>query len=178
MRCVRVLTALATLTCATAAGVSAQTITISDPRAPRASLRIGYGGHGLDWETSVDSLLLADLVRVRAGVGQGRWDSEFDSYDDPRVTRLAASALVFIHTPRDLKPYVGLGVSAYLPHGTDLGSQRGARLVGGMELSGERWTVGLEGEMDLPRESAAERPFVNDELFLVGRIGIAIRRRF
>jgi hypothetical protein len=179
MRRIHVLTAIVALTCATAADAGAQTITLFDERAPRASLKIGTGGHGLDWEASVDSPLLADLVRVRGGVGQGYWDSEFDSYADPVVTRLAASALVFIRTRHALKPYAGLGFSAYVPRGIDLDTQTGTRLIAGMEGSGERWTVGLEVEIDAPHLRDRERPSVNtSNLFFTGRIGLAVRRSF
>jgi hypothetical protein len=178
MRRIRVLTAIVTLTSASA---GAQTITTYDNSGARASLRIGYGGHGIDWDTSVDSPLLADLVRFRGSVGQGRWASEFDSSPDPTVTRLAASAIVFI-PPRypqdDLRPYVGVGLSAYLPRGVGVNTRTGTRLIAGLEGSGERWTVGLEVELDLPRLNNVDRPAIGDDLFLAGRIGIAVRRRF
>jgi hypothetical protein len=175
MRRIHVLTAIVAMTCATAANAGAQTLTLSDDRAPRASLKIGTGGHGLDWEASIDSPLLADLVRVRGGVGQGYWDSAFDSYADPIVTRLAASAIVFIRSRHDLRPYVGLGYSAYV-YST---LHTGTRLIAGMEGSGEGWTVGLEVEIDVPRSGGRARPSVdNSNLFPTGRIGLALRRRF
>ena len=175
MRRMHVLTAIVALTCATAANARAQTITLLDDRGPRASLKVGYAGHGIDWETSVDSPLLADLVRFRGGVGWGRWDSEFDSYPNPLVTRFGASALIFIPARHDLKPYVGLGISAYLHSNPSTGT----RLIAGMEGSGDRWTVGLEVEIDVPHSKGRERPSVEPtHLFLTGRIGLAIRRSF
>ena len=175
MRHIHVLTAIVVLACATAANPGAQTITLSDDRAPRASLKIGTGGHGLDWEASIDSPLLADLVRVRGGVGQGYWNSAFDSYADPIVTRLAASAIVFIRSRRDLRPYVGLGYSAYA-YST---LHTGTRLIAGMEGSGEGWTLGLELEIDAPHTNGRARPSANNShLFPTGRIGLAVRRRF
>jgi hypothetical protein len=184
MRTLRLLSAAVTLTCVTAASAAAQTITLHDNSAARAGLRVGYGGHGVDWDTSIDSPLLADLVRFRGSVGHGRWDSEFDSYADPVVTRLGASALIFIRSRYDLRPYVGLGLSAYVPRGGTFTTRTGRRLIAGAEGSGERWTVGLEVEIDLPRQDEVGGhpsrfvPFVNNELFPAGRIGIAVRRRF
>ena len=164
-----------TLTGAAAAPVAAQTITLSDPGAARVGLKAGYGGHGLDWDASVDSPLLGDVLRFRGSVGQGLWHSEFDSSPDPAVTRLAASALWFIRVPHIVKPYVGLGAAAYLPGTGNFSAQRGARLTLGMEGSGERWTVGVEVELDLT--DGRNRPFV-DALYPTGRIGLALRRAF
>ena len=178
MRLIRVVTAIVTLISATAATSAAQTITIDDNRGPRVGVTIGYTGHSPDFETSVDSPLLGDLVRVRAGVGRGRWDSEFDSYANPIVTRLAASALVFIRQPYLVKPYVGLGIARYLPRGVDLQAQMGTRLIAGMEGSGERWTFGVELEIDLPHDDGIDRGIVQQELYPTGRIGFAVRRKF
>jgi hypothetical protein len=180
MRSIRILTAIVTVISATAVSAGAQTITLIDNTSARASLRVGYGGHGPDWDASIDSPLFANVVRVRAGVGQDRWDSEFDSYPDPTVTRLGASAIVFIpsNPNYDVRPYVGLGLARYIPRGAGWNAQTGKRLIGGMEGSGERWTVGVEVEIELPRPNAVDDPSVNRELLPTGRIGIAIRRRF
>ena len=179
MRIVRALTATTILTVATAATAPAQTITLIDDSGPRASIKVGYGGHGLDWETSIDSRAFADRLRFRAGLGQGRWSTEYDSYEDPTVTRLAASALAFIRTRNDLKPYVGLGFSAYVPRGVDIPRQTGARFILGAEGSGDGWTVGGEVELDLPHDRpSVDRLPVSRRLFFTGRIGIAVRRHF
>jgi opacity protein-like surface antigen len=178
MRRIRVLAGTLIVICATAVSAGAQTMTIIDNSSARASLRLGYGGHGPDWDASIDSPLFADLVRFRAGVGRDRWDSEFDSYPDPTVTRFAASAIIFIRSPSDLRPYVGLGLSRYVPRGGDWNAQTGKRLIAGMEGSGERWTVGVEVEIELPRDSGLDRPAVGNELLPTGRIGLAVRRRF
>lgn len=178
MRRIRIVIAIITLACATAAPSAAQTITVYDDSDPRASVRIGSGGNGFDWEASIDSPVLANFIRVRAGVGQGRWDSAFDSYRDPTVTRLAASALVFLPSRPEIKPYVGLGIARYLPRGGGLTAQTGQHLIAGMEGSGERWTIGVELEFDFPSKKAFDRPLVEDELFPTGRIGLAIRRAF
>jgi hypothetical protein len=180
MRRIHILIAIVTLTAATAASAVAQTITSYDDRGARTGLRVGYGGHGLDWDASIESPLLADVVRVRGSVGQGLWSSEFDSAPDPRVTRLAASALVFFrprHAQDDLRPYVGIGRGAYIPRGADSKARTGTRLIAGLEGSGERWTVGVEIEIDLPRPHHV-RPSVGGDLFPDGRIGMALRRRF
>jgi hypothetical protein len=178
MRLIRVVTAIVTLISATAATSAAQTITIDDNRAPRVGVTIAYTGHSPDFEASVDSPLLGDLVRFRAGVGRGRWDSEFDSYANPIVTRMAASAIVFIRQPHLVKPYLGLGVARYIPRAVDLQAQTGMRLIAGMEGSGERWTIGVEVEIDLPRYGGSDRAVVQEQLYPTGRIGFAVRRKF
>jgi hypothetical protein len=178
MQMMRTLAAALVLVGAMAADAGAQTISIDSPGAARASLRFGYGGHGLDWEPSVDSPLLVDLFRVRAAVGWGRWSSEFDSYDDPTVTRVGGSALLFFPTRNDVKPYIGLGIAAFVPRGVDLDRQIGARLIAGMEGTADRWTVGAEVEIDIPRPNRLDERSWREELYFTGRIGLAIRRRF
>ena len=180
MRRIRVLAGTLTLLCAAAVSAEAQTVTLIDNSSARGSLRLGYGGHGPDWDASIDSPLLANLVRFRAGMGIGKWDSEFDSHPDPTVTRFGASAIVFIRSnPNyDVRPYVGFGLSRYVPSGIDWNAQTGKRLILGMEGSGERWTLGLEIEIELPRDNGLERPAVANELLPTGLIGLALRRRF
>jgi hypothetical protein len=178
MRRIQVLTATVGLIWIMVASAGAQTITSYDNRGARASLKVGYGGHGIDVEPSIESPLMADLLRVRGGVGWGRWDSEFDSYDNPTITRLAASGLVYIPTRNTLKPYVGLGFSAYVPRGTDMRTQTGARLILGAEGSGDGWTVGGEVEIDVPRTARLDRPPGGNYLFPMARVGLAIRRHF
>ena len=74
MRWTRVLAALFMLI-GIAAQTSAQTMTIDDIDAARVGVRVGFGGHGIDWQTSIDSPLLAGLGRFRADLGLGRWVS-------------------------------------------------------------------------------------------------------
>jgi hypothetical protein len=182
MRLIRVLTAFVIVT-GCAAASSAQTITLEDSSAARAGVRIGYGGRGPDLAASVDSPRFADLVRFRADVGVGRWTDWFESYppagDDPSVTRMAAAVLVFIRRPDlpNMRAYGGIGVSAYMPNGVDMPRQRGARLIFGIEGSGEHWDVGPEVEIELPsfHESI---PYIGNNLLPTARIGVAIRRRF
>jgi len=182
MRLIRVLTAFVIVT-ACAAASSAQTITLEDTSAARAGFRIGYGGRGPDLAASFDSPRYADVVRFRAEVGVGRWTDWFESYppagDDPSVMRIAGAALLFFRRPDlpNLRPYVGLGISANLPLGVHMRSQRGTRLILGLEGSGERWDVGPEVELELPsfHESI---PYVGNNLLPTARIGVAIRRRF
>ena len=57
----------------------------------RAGLRVGYGGHGLDLQASVDSPRFGSLVRIRADVGHGHWVGINGEEFTPRVTRVAAS---------------------------------------------------------------------------------------
>ena len=186
---------LATLVLAvtTAPQAAAQTITRIDVDSARASVTAAYGGHGLDWEASIESRQLAEHFRFRAGVGQGRWVDGFETSPPagtaPTVTRMSVD-VIFValsdvpHSrtgPRAwpvLRPYGGIGMSAYLPHGADMNPQRGARIIVGMEGSGERWTVGPEVQIDLPQTNDISRPHHGDDLLFTGRIGIAVRRRF
>jgi hypothetical protein len=164
----------------TAAISAAQTITVFDNSGARAGLKVGHGGHGIDWETSIDSRSFVDFVRVRGFLGHGQW-VDWDSADAGRVTR--AGAAVILMRPRlgleDVRGYVGLGIAAYLPHRVDSRTHSGVRLILGLEGSGERWTVGPEIELDVPNmgKDAAGLERRND-LLPTGRIGIAIRRRF
>jgi hypothetical protein len=178
MRRRHLVTALVILAGILAKPSAAQTISIYNSSGPRVSARVGYGGPGFDWDASVDSPLIAERIRFRGGLGQGLWDSDFDGYRGS-VTRLAASVIYFVSSPPELRPYIGLGVSRLIPRGADLGAQTGQRLILGMEGSGERWTVGLELELDLPRNNRFDDPSVaREQLFPVGRIGLAIRRSF
>jgi hypothetical protein len=47
-----------------------------------------------------------------------------------------------------------------------------------MEGSGERWTVGVELEFDLPRNRRIDPSVAREQLDPTGRIGLAIRRAF
>ena len=174
-------TAIVTLLGSVPGTASAQ-ITVIDTSSTRAGVRVGYAGRGPDLEASIESPLFGDAVRFRGGVGTGHWVSEFGQRPpagtDPKVTRLAASGILFLrrHPMTDyIRPYVGLGIAAYLPRGVDMNIQRGVRLIVGMEGSGDRWTLGPEVELDLPNQQG---PSVADDLLLTARIGIAIRRRF
>jgi hypothetical protein len=180
MRWTRVLTALFML--AVGATSQAQTISIDAPSAARAGLRVGYGGHGVDWETSIDSPLLAGIGRFRADVGFGRWvglgEVPPPAGSSPRVTRLAGTAILFIPSREspELRGYIGLGVSAYKPYGVRLNRYTGTRVVLGMETSGDRWDVGPEIELDLPKATVDD--LAGTTLVPAFRIGIAIRHRF
>jgi hypothetical protein len=178
MRRMLVLTLTISLIATTAAIFAAQTITVYDNSGARAGLKVGYGGHGIDWETSIDSRSFADFVRFRGFLGHGQW-VDWDSAVVGRITRAGAAVILMRPRigPEDVRGYVGLGISAYLPHRVDLSTQSGLRLIIGMEGSGERWTVGPEIELDLPK-SKDTAGFQRTELLPTGRIGIAIRRRF
>jgi hypothetical protein len=94
------------------------------------------------------------------------------------VTRVAAAALFYFaprHQP-EFPAYVGMGVGAFIPHGDGFPTRMGARVIAGMEGSGDRWTVGLEVELDLT--SGKLDRFSRKDLLPTGRVGIAIRRRF
>jgi len=193
MRHIRLPLAILVLVAATSRQTAAQTVTKVDTDSARASITSCYGGRGLDWEASIDSPQLADHFRLRASVGQGRWVDGFESSPPagtaPTVARLAAD-VIFValsHVPPQgtgprawpvLRPYGGVGISVYLPRGVDMIPQRGVRIIAGMEGSGDRWTIGPEVQIDLPRTNTISRPHHGDDLLFTGRIGIAVRRRF
>lgn len=178
MRCIvvpiRILAILVVIT----APAAAQTISIVDPDSARAGVRVGYGGHGIDLDASVDSRRFAGLVRFRADVGHGAWVGINSEGNEPPVTRLAAAALLYF-APRDrpgLPAYVGIGIGAFLPHGEEFTTRTGTRLILGMEVSGDGWTVGPEIEFDLTR-GRLDR-FVRSDLLPTLRAGVAVRRHF
>jgi hypothetical protein len=91
---------------------------------------------------------------------------------------VAGSAILFIPS-RDLpnvRAYVGIGISSYLSHEPRLASQRGKRVIFGLEMSGERWDGGPEVEYDLPNLSDSVQ--TGAELIPTVRVGIFMRRRF
>lgn len=161
---------------------TAQTLSIDDITAARAGIRLGYGGRGIDGEVSIDSPLLAGIGRFRADVGFGRWvglgEVPPPAGGSPWVTRLDATAILFLPSVNapDLRSYIGLGVSAYVPSGAGLDRQRGTRVIFGLESSGDRWDAGPEVEFDLPKARPERR--AGFSLIPSVRIGIAIRRRF
>ena len=171
--------AIGVLLVAPAAPARAQTIVaLTDYDTARAGLRVGYGGRGLDLQASVDSRRFASLVRLRADVGHGHWLGINAEEFAPRVTRVAASAL-FSFAPRhqpELPAYVGVGIAAFVPHGDGFPTRVGGRVVAGMELSVDRWTVGPEIELDFT--SGKLDRFRRKDLVPTGRVGIAIRRHF
>jgi hypothetical protein len=134
MRRILIPTLTISLIATTAAISAAQTITVFDDSGARAGLKVGYGGHGIDWETSSDSRSFADFVRVRGFLGHGQW-VDWDSANAGRVTR--AGAAVILMRPRlgpvDVRGYVGLGIAAYLPQRVDSRTHSAARFILGME---------------------------------------------
>ena len=171
--------AIVILFLAPAAPAGAQTIVpLPDYDAARAGLRVGYGGRGLDLQASVDSPRFLSFVRFRGDVGHGHWVGINAEEIAPRVTRFGASALLyFARRGRPEFPvYVGVGMGAFVPHGEDFPARMGKRLIVGMELSGDRWTVGPELEIDFS-PGKLDR-FVRKDLVPTMRIGIAIRRHF
>jgi hypothetical protein len=161
---------------------SAQTMTAANFGAARAGVRLGYGGRGIDWETSIDSPLLAGIGRFRADVGLGRWvgigEVPPPVGDAPWITRVAGTAILFMplaDLPPDVRPYIGLGVAGYVPVGVEMTRQRGTRVILGLERSGDQWDVGPEVEFDLPTERAYQ---AGTSLIPAVRIGVALRRRF
>ena len=178
MRCINIAIRVLAIIVLTNATLAAQTISTIDVDAARAGVRVGYGGRGLDLDVSVDSRRFASLVRLRADVGHGAWVGINGLGNEPPVTRLAASALLYF-APRDmpeLPAYVGVGIGAFLPQGDDVPDRIGKRLIIGMELSGDGWAVGPEVEFDLTHSKLD--PFVRHDLLPTFRIGIAVRRHF
>ena len=76
--------------------------------------------------------------------------------------------------------YVGLGVAAHSPRGVDLRRQVGRRVTWGIEgVMGDRWTMGVEIEADLPNSNVdATFPSAGYDLIPTVRMGIALRRLF
>jgi len=170
--------AIGVLLVAPAPPARAQTIALADHDAARAGLRVGYGGRGLDLQASVDSRRFASLVRFRADVGHGHWLGINNEENAPMVTRVAASALFYFAPPYqpEFPAYVGVGIGAFVPHGDGFPTRMGARVIAGMEGSGDRWTVGLEVGLGLTRgrlDRCTRRGLVR-----TGRVGMAIRRHF
>ena len=172
--------AIVILIVTTAAPAGAQTIVpLPDYDAARAGLRVGYGGRGLDLQASVDSPRFVSLVRFRADVGHGHWVGINRESFAPRVTRFGASALLYFARRGlpEFPAYVGVGIGAFVPHGDDVPTRTGKRVILGMELSGDRWTVGPEIEIDLSSPGKLER-FGRKDLVPTIRMGLAIRRHF
>jgi hypothetical protein len=157
----------------------AQTLTVENLNAARASVRAGYGGHGPDWDVSLDSPKLFGALRVRGGIGRGSWLGINQERPEPGVTRLSALALLYLR-PRDVTfdfyGYVGVGVVAVKPHRSGMGTQTGTRIVLGMEGALGRWAIGPEFEFDLPRVDNAAT--ARNALVPTVRAGLAFRRRF
>jgi hypothetical protein len=65
-----------------------------------------------------------------------------------------------------------------VPRGADFTTQTGRRVIAGMEGWVDRWTIGVEVELDVPRAKDLQRTSVDTDLMFAGRIGIAIRRGF
>src|SRR5262245_13101819 len=105
---------------------TAQTITVDDVHAARIGGRVGFGGRGIDLESSVDSPLLAEIFRFRGSLGIGRWVGMGEvpppAGSSPVVTRISGAALLFIPS-RDLpnvRSYGGIGISSNFPHDPQL----------------------------------------------------------
>ncbi len=189
MRWVGVLGVIGALSGGAAGTAVAQTITIDDPAGARAGLKVGYMGHGADWETSIDSPLVAEFMRVRGSLGFGRWvDGAPTPGLDPWVARAAASVVFFIR-PLDPRQYIrrsgteprfyfGVGIAAYMPVGVAMRAQKGTRIFLGVEGWTAPWTFGPEIELDVPRGKGTARPFSSGELPLGARVGFAVRRLF
>jgi len=161
------------------APASAQTsVVLPNYDAARAGFRVGYGGHGVDLQASVDSPRFASLVRFRADVGHGDWVGINNEEFAPPVTRVAASALFYFshRNQPEFPAYVGVGIGAFVPHDDGFRTRVGTRLTLGMELTVDRWTVGPELELDLTPGKLDQ--FRRTDLVPTGRVGIAIRRGF
>ena len=112
MRCIDVPVRILAIVVILTSPAAAQSISIVDHDSARAGVRVGYGGHGVDLDVSVDSRRFARLVRFRGDVGHGAWLGINSEGNEPTVTRLAASALLYV-TPRDMPEfpaYIGIGI--------------------------------------------------------------------
>ena len=161
-----------------ASPAAAQTITLEDTTNARAGVRVGYPGKGVDWDLSIDSPRFMDAIRFRADIGHGHWSGINSNGDEPHVTRVAGAALLFIRPPDDprtpLLGYVGIGFAAFVPHRAGMPTQKGRRILLGMEGSVNRWDFGPEIEIDLANPAYGQLDPLNPDI----RFGIAFRRRF
>jgi hypothetical protein len=168
----------------TAASSAAQTITTYDMNGPRLGGSVSYGGHGLDWEMSLDSRTLWNRVQFRATLGQGRWVGSEATLppagNDPTVTRAALS--IIRNGPFDpfvpVRPYGGVGLSALVPRGVDMNNVIGLHAFVGIEAVGQRWSFGPELQFDVParvhNSFSIEAP--GSFLYPTARIGFFARR--
>ena len=164
---------------------AAQTITVYDTNGPRLGGSVSYGGHGVDWEMSLDSRTLWNRVHFRALVGQGRWVQGEATLppagNDPTVTR--AGFAVIRTGPFDayapIRVYGGAGLSALIPRGVRMDTVVGLHALIGIEAVGDRWSFGPEAQIDLPTRTynrySLDRP--GGYLFPTARIGVFARRR-
>ena len=159
---------------AMSATASAQTLIVHHDDDARVTARIGYGGQGVDVAAAIDSRRFGESIRFRGDLGHGTWQGINSRGDEPRVTRVGASALLFFPRPAytELEAYGGVGIGAYLPHRAGMSPQLGLRLTLGMEVAGDPWTIGFEVELDAPDGDGPAA------LLPAGRWGIAVRRRF
>ena len=182
MLTIRVLASL-TLIALVAGSADAQRLSVIDDDGPRAGVLADLEAGRLDLDASVDSPVLFGGIRFRAGIGHGRWENEWENGPplslEPRVTRLAGT-LLFVRRDGALTGHVGIGLAAYLPNHEQLRAQRGVRLTGGMGYSGERWAIGPELEIDLPRSARILDPRIVRQpgLLPTFRLGIAVKRVF
>jgi hypothetical protein len=163
----------------------AQTISVYDTNGPRLGGSVSYGGHGVDWEMSLDSRAFWNRVHFRALVGQGRWVEGVATLppagNDPTVTR--AGFAVIRTGPFDayapVRVYGGAGLSALIPRGVPMDTVVGVHALIGIEAVGDRWSFGPEVQIDLPARThnlySLDRP--GSYLYPTARIGVFARRR-
>ena len=164
---------------------AAQTISVYDTNGPRVGGSVSYGGHGVDWEMSVDSRMLWNRVHFRALVGQGWWVGSEATLppdgNDPTVTRAGFAAIKTgpFDAYAPIRVYGGGGLSALIPRAVQMDTVVGLHALIGIEAVGDRWSFGPEAQIDLPARAhnrySLGRP--GSYLFPTARIGVFARRR-
>jgi hypothetical protein len=172
--------------------------TVDEQARARAGFAVSYGGHGPDFEASVDTSRWK-RVRVRGAVGFGRWVNQADASSQrspgaPPLMRLAATLIWFgdpagVSCPapctrassRHTRAYGGVGVAIFLPRVETIRAATGVHVVFGfLEGSGKRWSVAVpEITIDWPVKNVTPQTArARYELAPADRIGLAVRRRF
>ena len=189
MRSIRIVIVFAVLTHVLATPAPAQTLPAYPADGARAGLKGWYRDGRVDWEASMDSFLVLNSLRLRGSIGNGRWEGinaePLAGGHFPSVTSLAASLIVTRgyddpftgRTDEHFRWFAGAGIAAYIPHAPGMFTQRGLRILAGMEFLGRQWSVGPEVDADLPNLSEQDR-FVTVDLHPTIHGGITIRRVF
>jgi hypothetical protein len=189
MRSIRIIIAFTVLTHVLTTPAPAQSLPANPADGARAGLQGWYRNGGVDWEASMDSFLVLNSLRLRGSIGHGRWEGinaePLEGGHFPGVTSLAASLILTRgfndpytgRTDEHVRWFAGAGIAAYLPHAPGGRTQRGLRIVLGMDFAGRRWSVGPEIDAELPA-GLGEEGFATLDLFPTVHGGIAIRRVF
>ena len=190
MRSIRTVIVLTVLSHVLTTPAAAQSLPSNPADGARAGMRGWYRDGRVDWEASVDSFLVLNSLRLRGSVGTGRWEGinaePLEGGHFPSVTSVAASLILTRgfndpytgRTDEHVRWFAGAGIAAYVPHTPGTRTQRGLRLLIGMDVSGRRWSIGPEIDVELTKGPGEQDQFVTLGLVPTIHGGIAIRRVF